>query len=83
MHLFTVVKYFHDLGHRILIVHRDQITKYPHYLEMRDMAKIIQLSGLTSDDPYILVGDYRQCSGSGTYWHGSGCGYVRHRPGPE
>ncbi len=45
------------------------------------MAKIIQLSGLTSDDLYILVGDYHQCSGSVTFWygsvtyrHGSGCG---------
>jgi hypothetical protein len=55
INLYMTVRHFHQLGQRILLVHRKQIEQYPHYLQMAAMAKIVQLSGQTADDPYILV----------------------------
>ena len=58
IHLYMTVRHFHQLGQRILLVHRKQIESYPHYDQLAGMARIVKLSGLTSDDPYILVSSY-------------------------
>jgi len=55
VNLFETVKHFHRHGKRVLLIHRSDIKRYPHYLALKELAHLHMLDSLTQDDSYFIL----------------------------
>jgi len=61
--LHDTVKFFHDRDHRVLVIHRNDIKKTPHYDIINSMSTVVTLGKVTQDDPYMILAALHSGSG--------------------